>query len=197
MAAQAVRAALESDAYVRNLISFKAHQLIRHRGFSRSDLEDVQQELAMALSKQAHHFEPSRGSLHTFADRVLGTAARMILRERRAQKRDAGGSVWSLETTILNADGGGPTQLGDALSDADQARRTGSGSAPSSDQEALKDDVAIVLGGLHPEVREVILKRRDNSEEVVARELGISRREYRKIRDSIRKRFEMHGFGNS
>ena len=79
--------------YARTLIRFKARQLCRLHGFSRSDEEELQQDLWVAVVKQADNFDPQRSSLDTFIDRVVNTQVAMILRERRRKKRSTAGQA--------------------------------------------------------------------------------------------------------
>ena len=72
--------------YAQSLIRFKAKQLSRKPGFSRTDEEDVAQELTAYLLSRAHLFDPRRASADTFADRVIRTAKAMLLRDRRRQQ---------------------------------------------------------------------------------------------------------------
>ena len=77
--------------YARTLIRVKAKQLVRRPGFSRSDQEDVEQDLFLHLLRQVQHFDPTRGSLNTFVARVVNSAAAMLVRERGRNKRSPGG----------------------------------------------------------------------------------------------------------
>ena len=52
--------------YARTLIRVKAKQIVRRPGFSRSDQEDIEQDLVVHLLCQAERFDPERGSLNTF-----------------------------------------------------------------------------------------------------------------------------------
>ena len=49
--------------YARTLIRFKARQLCRLHSFSKSDEEDLQQELWLAVVNQAGKFDPARASI--------------------------------------------------------------------------------------------------------------------------------------
>ena len=74
--------------YVKTLIQVKARQLRRQRGFTRSDEDDLRQELWLALIGQADKFDPRRASFNTFVDRVVRTAVRMLLRRSDRLERD-------------------------------------------------------------------------------------------------------------
>jgi|694.fasta_scaffold27963_7 hypothetical protein len=69
--------------YARNLIRIKAKQVVRGRGFNRSELPDIEQELFFHLIKQAPNFDPKRSALNTFIAKVVDSAAGMVVRARR------------------------------------------------------------------------------------------------------------------
>src|SRR2546423_10155572 len=112
-------------AYARSFIQFKARQIGRKPGFNPSDEEDLVQELTTFLIRQAGKYDPRRGaSVETFANRVILSGVRMILRDRRRAKRAAGFAARSVERSTVDA-GGTQVPLVDVVSDQDRARVTG------------------------------------------------------------------------
>jgi DNA-directed RNA polymerase specialized sigma24 family protein len=180
--------------YAHIIIRTKAKQLCQHRGFSRCDEEDLVQELTLRLLQKEHLYDPARGaSLETFADRVLDSAAKLILRERRRHKRAAGFHTRSLSTEVIQDRK--PVLLGQVVSDADrhrarciEARR----SDPISD-----DDLTIVLRSLPPVLADIALRLQTGTTTSVARDLGVSRRSIDRAILRIRRYFEAAGFGSS
>lgn len=180
-------------AYAQSLIRFKAKQLTRKPGFSRSDEEDVAQDLTAHLLAQAHHFDMKRGSANTFADRVIRSAIAMMLRDRRRQKRAAGFVSQSLEQTSVPQDR--DARLRDVLEAADLARRTGA----DDDAERLSETLGAVVEAfqsLPEELQDVARLLMQGSAVAVARDLGISRRQVRNAIERIRRHFEAEGLGN-
>ncbi|MBE3123871.1 MAG: hypothetical protein IMZ65_03630, partial [Planctomycetes bacterium] len=86
MGVHPVHAALTTK-YVQTLIRIKARAVARQPGFSQSDQDDLEQDLAIHVLKQAHYFDPDRGSVRTFIARVVDSAVAMMLRDRRRLKR--------------------------------------------------------------------------------------------------------------
>ena len=88
--------------YARTTIRVKAGQLVRQPGFSRSDLEDVEQELIVHLLSKAQQFDPDRGSLNTFIFRVIDSGVAMLVRKPKAVDVQStnGNSVPSVVTII-------------------------------------------------------------------------------------------------
>ena len=185
------------DRYAKALIRTKARKLSALSGFTASDREDVEQELALHLIKQSHLYDPSRASWRTFATRVVETAAAMFLRDRRRQKRAAGYFTESLDQAVGDREGG-PSPLRDSLSEADLGRRTGTLPADESvEQRERTDAVRRALASLPPDLQAFCVLLADGTEAGIARELGISRRQVRNALERIRRRFETAGLADS
>lgn len=181
-------------AYAQSLIKFKARQLSRKAGFSRSDEQDVAQELTMHLLARAHLFDPNRASANTFAERVIRTAVAMLLRDRRRQKRAAGFGAHSLEQTCIVQDHG-LASLREVLQSSDLGRRTG-----ANDEEHRAETIAAVIEALRslpPELQDICRGLIDGSAASVARDLGISRRQVTTAIERIRSYFWAAGLGDS
>jgi RNA polymerase sigma factor (sigma-70 family) len=192
MGVHPVHAALSTE-YVQTLIRIKARQLIRHPGFSRSDQEDLEQELRGHVLKQAHHFDPSLVCVNTFIARVVDSAVAMILRDRRRKKRAAGHRLQSLEGTTLLNEGEEKTLL-DVLVDEDLHRRHGVHGAGDEERGDVSADTAAVLSRLAPDPREIAhLLMEGAREATIARALGISRRQVRSAVAAIRRHLKDAG----
>lgn len=70
------------------IIRFKVKKLVGHYGFTASDETDLQQELAMHVSKRMEKHDPTRGARSTFVDRIVSNKIASIIAHRVAQKRD-------------------------------------------------------------------------------------------------------------
>lgn len=173
-------------AYARIVIKSKARQLCRRSGFSRSDEDDLVQELTLRLLEKEHLYDPTRGAtLDTFADRVITSAVKMILRDRRRLKRAAGFTAVSLESTTVMI-GGTPVYLTEAIGDADLERVTLS-KRHGPDPEA---DLAELLEGLPPDLVDVARRLLGGTVASVARDLGTSRRQVYAAMARIGQHFE-------
>jgi len=191
MGTEAAHAALTTP-YVTSLIRSKASRLSRSPGFHRSEQADLEQELAAHVLKQAGHYDASRGSLNTFIDRVVTSAAAMIARDRRRLKRGAGRRAISLDQTHVQKDQRQMT-LAQVVREDDLRRRCG-GSVHDAQHDAdLSADLARAMAALSQQEREVAARLTRAPEAVVARELGISRRRMRSIVVAIGERFREAG----
>ena len=183
--------------YARTLIRIKARQLSRRADFSRSDEDDIAQDLTLHLLCQAQHFDPSRASPNTFVTHVVNSCVAMILRERWRQKRvpDNGTQVQSLES-LVNVPDGPPVALGETISLGDAERRTGA--AAKSAAELCDDAEAFdhALQSLPAADRDVCERLKAGSRASVARDLRISRRKLRTHISNVRQQFERAGLGH-
>jgi RNA polymerase sigma-70 factor (ECF subfamily) len=177
--------------YARKLIRFKARQLCRLHSFSKSDEEDLQQELWLAVVNQAAKFDPARASLDTFIDRVVNTAVAMVLRDRQRQKRSNGFQAMSLDRTP--ADGHGNEPLSAKVSEDDLARRVGTEPADETDRRETAEAVASALAKLPDELRDVCRRVMGGSISSAAQDLETSRRQIRNALAAARPFFEQAG----
>jgi len=75
------------DGYARWLVARKARQLLGKAGLTRSDRQDIEQELILHLLERWESYDPERGSARTFVARVVENEAARLLRDRRRLKR--------------------------------------------------------------------------------------------------------------
>lgn len=183
-------------AYARIVIKSKARQLCRRSGFSRSDEDDLVQELTLRLLEKEHLYDPARGAtLDTFADRVITSAVKMILRDRQRLKRAAGFTAVSLESTTVIVDGR-PVYLTEAIGDADLERVTLNPRSDLSDED--RAIVREVVESLPPEMREVARRMLDEGNvSAIARDRGSSRRKVYSALLRALPHFSKAGFGKS
>lgn len=93
------------NGYASRLIKFKARQLCRRPGFSRSDQEVIEHDLLTDLHLRMPRYDPARAQCNTFIDRVIERRIISLLRYRFADKRDPRREECSLNDPVLDADG--------------------------------------------------------------------------------------------
>ena len=77
------------DVRIAALIKRKAIELSRHKGFSRSDREDIEQDLRLHLHRMWTRYDPARSEPHTFATRIINNKAASMVRLTCNQKAGA------------------------------------------------------------------------------------------------------------
>jgi DNA-directed RNA polymerase specialized sigma24 family protein len=78
------------NEYARTLIRVKASQLARRPEFSKSDAEDIEQDLAIQIYFKIAQYDSNRSSLNTFLARVVDSSVAMMIRDRGRLKRGGG-----------------------------------------------------------------------------------------------------------
>ena len=180
--------------HAQSLIRIKARQLCRRHDFSASEQDDIQQELWLRLVARAHHFNPARGPLNTFIERVVSSGVCTILRQRRRQQRLPWFQALSLEDTMLEIDGT-TTPIVQAISAEDLYRRLGT---TATDAAKRYEDTVLLNDALRSMSRQLcsLCERLSNgSAHSAARSLNISRRQLRNAIDVIREHLERVGLG--
>jgi hypothetical protein len=76
------------DPAARALIKHKVRRLIGNYGYTRSDADDLAQELALKAHLAAPKYDPARGAPTTFYDRVLENRVRSLAEHATCQRRD-------------------------------------------------------------------------------------------------------------
>ena len=163
--------------YAQKLIEFKARQLSRRPGAGRPDRDEIRQELWLAVINQADRFDPSRASLDTFIDRVVNSAAAVIVRGQERRKRANGLHLVSLD--VPDGDDRSNQPRGAKLSDDDQCRRLGTQRRDAVADREQAEAVASALSHMPPEVSDVCRRVMGSSILSAAKELGTSRRQVR------------------
>ncbi len=181
------KAAPELSNYAMALIRRKAKQLARKRGFTINDAEDIEQWLAVKLLKHLAAFDPEQGHPNVFVKTVVERYAANLLRNSRAEKRDRH-RVCSL-SMIVDYDDNGPIELEETIGQRELDSRLGRESRDPHEASDLAMDVADVLAGLPPELRDLCERLKHASVSDVARDLGVPRTTlYESIR-KLRKHF--------
>ena len=184
--------------YARTAIRVKTTQLIRRRGFSRSERPDIEQELMVYLLSQADRFDPSRSSLNTFVARVIDSGAATLVRNRKRLKRcpEKGVEIKSL-ALLVEQDDEPPTRLASLISPEDQERRTGTQSLSKAELFELVESVSAANAMMPPHLQAVCRSLMERNRTETARELNISRRELEAAIAVIRERYAQAGLKKS
>lgn len=160
------------DRFARGIIRRKVRLLIGRAGFTAQDREDLEQDLVLRLLQSLDLFDPEQAHPNVFITTVIERAVAMILRERRAKKRDSG-VVHSLDR-IKEASSTEP---------ADPRR----GDEEASD---LASDLVEVLARLPEELRILAERLKSQSLSQAARDLGVPRTTLQRRVQRLRQCFE-------
>ena len=181
-----------SDPFTVTFTRIKAKQLCRRTDVSRSDLEDLQQEMKLYLLEKSHLFDPKRGKVEAFVTTAVNTWVAMYLRQReRDKRRDACRSA-SLEGTHVMCEGD-LLPLGETLLEEEGHRLLQTGFVSDIERCELRQDIEHILPKLDPADRNMLALVAELGMRGTARALGISRRQVKNAMDRLRAQFEKAG----
>jgi RNA polymerase sigma-70 factor (ECF subfamily) len=182
------------DDFASRLIRKKARQLVGRAGFTRSDQDDLEQELALKLLKHRAAFDPAQSHWYAFVTTVVERHAATLLRNKQVEKRDHTRAT-SLHI-IVEDPVNGPSALADTIGQRELDARRGRSSRSDLELAELVQDVAAVLASLPPEWREACERLKRGSVARAARDLGLPRTTLSSLLRRLRERFEAAGLGD-
>jgi len=185
-----------SDPFTVTLIRIKARQLCRRSDFSRSDYDDLQQDMRLYLLEKAHLFDPDRGNIEAFVTKALRTWVAMRLRYRKREKRRESYKAVSLERTPVEYEGG-ITSLGAVLLEEDGRRLTRTYPISEIEQFELREAIEHAMGSLEPGDRAMLTHVAEHGVANAARTFGVSRRQVSNAIARARAQFEKAGLGSN
>ena len=162
------------DQNVLRVVHYKAAQLVGTYGFSRSDGEDLQQELLADYFVRLRKFDPAKSSCRTFLRRVIQHRVATLLEAQRAACRDYRLLCNSPDCSAEFV-GGESVPLGEIVSADDCERRIGRTTLSSRDREELRIDVDNAISLLPAELANVAVLLKSLSTVEVGRQLSLSR----------------------
>ncbi len=174
-------------------LEYKAKSLVGHYGFTKSDIEDIKQELYLHLYQQLPKYDPARSSKATFVDRVLGNAVRDLIRRRKSECRDYSMCQTSLDQPAYPGNEGYET-IGDTISEAQSASGISWNRQNNIDMINLQIEVKRIMSKLDEELQAICIGLSANMTPTeIAKELGICRQSFYVHKSKIRKVFEDAG----
>jgi RNA polymerase sigma factor (sigma-70 family) len=163
------------QGFARSLIRRKAQQLVGYSAFRAEAVEDIEQELTLRLLRSLHRFDAEKAHVNVWTTAVVDRQAALLLRKRRAKKRDAG-AIRSLDAPTAD---GEPTEV-----------RCHRGTDRDVEQFALRNDVAEVLAQMPAEDRDLAERLMEKTVPEVARDLNVPRSTLQRNVERLRRRFE-------
>ncbi|MBE7457435.1 MAG: sigma-70 family RNA polymerase sigma factor [Phycisphaerae bacterium] len=170
------------DEYTTTLISLKARALVGKYGFTKSDREDIEQDLTLGLLTRLSCFDPDKARSATFVRMVVDDCTASLIRKRKALVRDYRRST-SLDEL-------------QELVDQDDSENLAELSYDDREQRELAIDMAEALKQLPAELRSIAEALRDGGNLAeVARAHGLTREAARWRVKKIGEHFARLGLG--
>ncbi|MCL4199407.1 MAG: hypothetical protein KJZ69_18090 [Phycisphaerales bacterium] len=137
------------------LIKSKARQLCRRSDFSKSDLDEFEQEMHTYVWRKSHLYDPDRGSIEAFVTTALKSWVGMELRRCHRHKRWNGRPTVSIDRSMIECEGV-RTPLLEVLVVSDGQRHTFRSCPAPLDLLILQERVRHGLAQLTPEERDLL-----------------------------------------
>ena len=178
--------------YAAWLIRYKARQLIGSAGLTKSDLEDIEQELILDLLQRLPKYDSDKAGYKTFIARVVDHRIATIIEERTAGLRDWRLCITSLNDIVPLEEGVCGERL-EAYDIDEYLRRTGRLSRNSAERLELSIDLGSVVASLKPELRMLCERLKTDSVTEISRDTGIPRTTLYGRIEELRNLFEDSG----
>lgn len=184
---------IEIDKYAAKLIKYKAGQLVRRVGFTKSDFDDLQQEMTLDLLCRLSKYDPSKASLNTFVARIVDRKVSTLIRHRRQKKRDCRIRIYSLDAEFDDQNGQ-QYWLDEVLSQDAIDGEIGRYDRPEVERIDLRLELSLVLDDLPEDLSYLARRLQTRTVAEIACELGVPRSTlYEKGIARLRKIFEDKG----
>lgn len=179
--------------YIRTLIQVTVKRMISTQGFTESDREDLEQQIALEVIRRRPGYDPTKAQEKTFLARLVKHAVADIIAARKASNRDYRREGGSLDQWVKGS-AGEWARRGETITEEAAGRRTGQPGALPEELRDLAIEMAKVAAALPPRLREIYeLLKTHGSVGEVARVAGMHRSSVYDALGQIRQRFEEAG----
>ena len=184
----------EINDYAENLIQFKARQLVGTAGFTKDDIEDLEQDMRLDLWQRLPKFDPGKAKYSTFVSRIINRKVCNLIRHRTQELRDYRCEDCSLHDVVeFGESGDEEIERIDTISQDEHDFRWGKNILSTEDRLDLRLDISLVLSKLPPELQKVAELLQTMSVAEAARELNIPRGSLYDRLEKLRQAFEESG----
>ena len=156
------------------LIAQKARQLVRRPEFSKSDRDDLRQELIAHLLERYEKFDPEVAHWNVFVTTVVERHVATILERQSTSKRLDGHDMVSLGI-LVSDDDGALVELAQQLGTQHRERVTGYASTSDEEVTEAQCDAQAILERLPPPLQKLAEQLMTHTVSELAREWGIPR----------------------
>ena len=179
------------DRFTHGIVRRKVKQLIGRAGFTQQDREDLEQELLLRVLQSLPSFDPKQAHRNKFVTAVVERHVATILRNKRAEKRNDQ-LVASINVTV-EVEGLGAVELAQTVSEDELAARLGRKRRSAEDLANLALDIATVIAAMPKDWQELAERRKTQSMQEIADDLGVPRTTLNETMQLITARFKRAG----
>ena len=188
----------EIDAYAKALIECKARELIGTYDVQDADLQDIEQQLYLDLLERLPKYNPRKGKITTFMQRVVERKIANILRDLNAGKQILMQTAVSLHEIVGLDEFGDAVALSETIAADEHRGRMGKRLRPPDEEMALNSELHALLKSLPDQLQRVCrLIMAGHSMTEIARREGMSRSTlYERVIGPLREAFQNAGMKN-
>ncbi|MEX0716604.1 MAG: hypothetical protein WD066_08455 [Planctomycetaceae bacterium] len=179
--------------FTAKMIRQKAKQLIGHFGFTKSDRNDLEQELKLAVLERADQFDPAVANWDAFVTMIVDHAIVTLIVERWAEKREFRHEVASLSTLVPDPDGE-MVEISTQIGEQHLERVTETSWPHHAEEYHLEHDLEVALSRMPPDLRDLCERLKREPVIDIARDLAMSRTKLYRTLEWIREFFEASDF---
>jgi RNA polymerase sigma factor (sigma-70 family) len=161
-----------TKGFAASYIRRKARRLAQQPGFSRSDEEDLRQQLCVRVLERLPQFDPAQGCFNAFVKLIVNQYAANCRRYQGAQMRNRSGDT-SLNVLVEGEEGA--LELAQTIGRRELNARLRRDERPAEDALDLGQDVSSFLSTLPPRLRQVAERLKERSPSEIAKGLGVHR----------------------
>jgi len=172
---------------------FKARQLVGKHGFTESDVDDITQDLLVAVLERLPKYDRGRGGMKTFISTIIDRHLALLIDGQSAGCRDYHRTERSLDELVPGEDDE-PVTLGETIAEEDARSHRGLDVRGRHERADLAMDIAMVLDRLDEADRQLCILLQGMSLAEVAAASGIARSHLYKRIAVIRRAFVAAGF---
>lgn len=180
------------DPFARGYTRRLAWRLIAERVYAPQDLDDIMQDLTLALLECRDRFDPAKSRWTYFVKTVLDRRAVSLRRWRLAQSRGAAQVVTSLSLLVADAEGQG-VELARQISETEACSRRMTEHRDPLEQVRLSLSLQDARATLSPELVEICNLLAQRSVAEAARELKVPRTTLISRLKDVRRQFAKAG----
>jgi RNA polymerase sigma factor (sigma-70 family) len=139
------------DPSVAAIIRKKAKGLARHKAFTQSDFEDIEQELAISVLEALPNYRPDLAAKEAFVAAVCQHCCSTLLKRRSAKSRD-----WRRTRPLIDERDGDCDQDGyDRIATDHVIQQHNANPLHAVDHTSLRSDLQVALGELPVQDRKI------------------------------------------
>ena len=164
----------EMGGYAQTFINLRSVKLVGILGLSRSDIEDIRQDLRIHLLERLPNYDPNKSTKKGFIAMVLNNRIRTIIRLHRTSAEAMDCGTVSLDEQFSDADSQ-PIRLFETVDEEEVLMNFGIIRRRNIEHAEMRIDVERFLSRLPDRLRELCLMLQEKSVSQIARETGTSR----------------------